>query len=232
MSTKNNIARFQQELAAKNCQLIAVSKTHPAEKVAEAYEAGQRIFGENKVQEMSGKYEVLPKDIQWHLIGHLQSNKIKYIAPYVALIHSVDSGKLLEEINKQGKKIDRIIPCLLQVHIAEEETKFGFDEQELMAFISSPALAALTHMRIEGLMGMATLTENKEQIRKEFRQLKKIFDTIRQMNTPEQVIMKSLSMGMSSDYQIAMEEGSTMVRIGTAIFGGRSKLIDNETVDN
>jgi len=221
MSIKNNIARFQDELTSENCSLIAVSKTHPAEKVQEAYEAGQRIFGENKVQEMTSKYEVLPKDIQWHLIGHLQSNKVKYIAPCVALIHSVDSIKLLEEINKQGKKIDRIIPCLLQVHIAEEETKFGLNEQELLDIISSSIVKEFTHVRIEGLMGMATLTENKDQIRKEFRHLKKLFDTIHQMSKAAHIVMSHLSMGMSSDYLIAMEEGSTMVRVGTAIFGGR-----------
>ncbi len=222
MSIKNNIVRFREELAAKRCELIAVSKTHPAEKVAEAYEAGQRIFGENKVQEMTGKYEVLPKDIQWHLIGHLQSNKIKYIAPYVSLIHSVDSAKLLEEINKQGKKTDRVIPCLLQVHIAQEETKFGFDESELLQFISSAEIKNLTHIKVEGLMGMATLTDNEDQIRKEFRHLKNLFITIsNQTNKPAHVSMQHLSMGMSADYLIAMEEGSTMVRIGTAIFGGR-----------
>lgn len=221
MSIKNNIVLFQQELALRNCQLIAVSKTHPAEKVMEAYEAGQRIFGENKVQEMESKHPLLPEDIQWHLIGHLQSNKVKYIASYVALIHSVDSGRLLEEINKQGKKINRVIPCLLQVHIAAEETKFGFDEKELLEFMASDELAQLTHVKIEGLMGMATLTEDQDQIRKEFRHLKKLSDDISRMDKPAHVSMKNLSMGMSSDYHIAMEEGSTMVRIGTAIFGGR-----------
>ena len=221
MSIKNNIVQYQQQLTSKNCQLVAVSKTHPAEKVLEAYDAGQRIFGENKVQEMSGKYEVLPKDIQWHLIGHLQSNKLKYIIPYVALIHSVDSIKLLEEINKQAKKIDRIISCLLQVHIAKEETKFGLDDHEVLEIISSPLLNDFTHVRIEGLMGMATLTDDKEQIRREFRHLKKLFDAIDQISKPAWITMNQLSMGMSADYQIAIEEGSTMVRVGTALFGGR-----------
>ena len=221
MSIKNNIVQYQQQLTSKNCQLVAVSKTHPAEKVLEAYDAGQRIFGENKVQEMSGKYEVLPKDIQWHLIGHLQSNKLKYIIPYVALIHSVDSIKILEEINKQAKKIDRIISCLLQVHIAKEETKFGLDDHEVLEIISSPLLNDFTHVRIEGLMGMATLTDDKEQIRREFRHLKKLFDAIDQISKPAWITMNQLSMGMSADYQIAIEEGSTMVRVGTALFGGR-----------
>jgi pyridoxal phosphate enzyme (YggS family) len=222
MSIKNNIVHYRQELEGKNCELIAVSKTHPAEKVAEAYAAGQRLFGENKVQEMTAKYEALPKDIQWHLIGHLQSNKVKYIAPYVSLIHSVDSAKLLEEINKQGKKINRVISCLLQVHIAQEETKFGFDEPELLAFIASPEINQFTHVKIEGLMGMATLTDNQDQVRNEFRHLKKIFTAIhRQADKPAAVSMKHLSMGMSADYRIALEEGSTMVRIGTALFGER-----------
>lgn len=219
MSIKNNIALFQAELAAKNCRLIAVSKTHPPESVLEAYEAGQLIFGENKVQEMTSKYEVLPKDIQWHLIGHLQTNKVKYIAPFVSLIHSVDSLKLLEEINKQGKKINRVIPCLLQVYIAQEETKFGLDETELTNLISS--VTDYPNIKITGLMGMASLTGNDNQIRNEFRNLKRIFDQTKNSVTPVNVEMKELSMGMSSDYKIAMEEGSTMVRVGTAIFGKR-----------
>ena len=220
MSIKNNIALFKDELAEKNCQLIAVSKTHPPESVLEAYEAGQFIFGENKVQEMTSKYEVLPKDIQWHLIGHLQTNKVKYIAPFVSLIHSVDSVKLLGEINKQGEKIDRIIPCLLQIFIAQEETKFGLDEVELFLLIQSDILKSYSHIRIEGLMGMASLTGDENQIRKEFRNLRRIFDELK-TNASGNLQMKELSMGMSSDYKIAMEEGSTMVRVGTAIFGKR-----------
>jgi PLP dependent protein len=221
MSIKNNITLFLKELAPQNCKLIAVSKTHPAERVQEAYDAGQRIFGENKVQEITSKYEVLPKDIQWHLIGHLQSNKVKYIAPFVALIHSVDSLKLLEEINKQGKKINRVISCLLQVHIAQEETKFGFDEKELTELFNSPALSGFDFIKIEGLMGMATLTEDNNQIRNEFRYLKKLFEQLKSL-TSRNIQMKELSMGMSSDYKIAMQEGSTMVRVGTAIFGTRN----------
>jgi len=217
MSIKRNIESIGSDLR-KGCRLIAVSKTHPPALVQEAYDAGQRVFGENKVQEMSAKYEVLPKDIQWHLIGHLQTNKVKYIAPWVSLIHSVDSPKLAAEIDKQGQKAGRIIPCLLQVYIAKEETKFGFDRTELLTFLEN---AKLTGMSIEGLMGMATLTDDREQIRREFRELHDLFTEIGKMHLPQAVQMKELSMGMSSDYKIAMEEGSTMVRIGTAIFGKR-----------
>jgi pyridoxal phosphate enzyme (YggS family) len=220
MSVKNNIALFLRELSPKGCQLIAVSKTHPPEKILEAYKAGQRVFGENKVQEMTEKYEALPKDIQWHLIGHLQSNKVKYIAPFVSFIHSVDSTKLLDEINKQGKKINRVIPCLLQVHIAQEETKFGFNEKELMELFDSSTLSTLNFIQIHGLMGMATLTKDNDQIRKEFRFLKSLFEQLKS-KAAANIEMKELSMGMSSDYKIAIEEGSTMVRVGTAIFGVR-----------
>jgi pyridoxal phosphate enzyme (YggS family) len=209
MSIKRNIESVTAELR-QGCRLVAVSKTHPAGLIREAYDAGQRVFGENKVQEMVAKYEVLPKDIQWHLIGHLQTNKVKYIAPWVSLIHSVDSPKLAEEIDRQGKKAGRVIPCLLQVHIAKEETKFGFSREELLSFLKS---FKLPNISIEGLMGMATLTDDKQQIRNEFRQLHDLFVEIGNL--------KELSMGMSSDYKIAMEEGSTMVRIGTAIFGNR-----------
>jgi pyridoxal phosphate enzyme (YggS family) len=209
MSIKTNIESIQSTLS-HGCRLVAVSKTHPAALVQEAYDAGQRVFGENKVQEMVSKYEVLPKDIEWHLIGHLQTNKVKYIAEWVGLIHSVDSAKLAEEIDKQGKKVGRVIPCLLQVHIAKEETKFGFDREELLEFLAD---FKLSNVEIRGLMGMATLTDDQDQIRREFRQLHDLFDEIGNM--------KELSMGMSSDYKIAMEEGSTLVRIGTAIFGRR-----------
>src|SRR5690349_10631496 len=218
MSIKRNIEIFTSELGST--RLIAVSKTHPAEVVQEAYDAGQRVFGENKVQEMEAKYKVLPKDIQWHLIGHLQTNKVKYIAPWVSLIHSVDSPKLAAEIDKQGKKAGRVIPCLLQVFIAKEETKFGFDKSELLDFLKN-GTAGLTGLSIEGLMGMATLTENTDQVRAEFHSLKDLFEEIKKMDLPPVVRMKELSMGMSGDYKIAIEEGSTMVRIGTAIFGKR-----------
>lgn len=207
---------FTSELGST--RLIAVSKTHPPEVVQEAYDAGQRTFGENKVQEMEAKYEALPKDIQWHLIGHLQSNKVKYIAPWVSLIHSVDSPKLAAEIDKQGKKVGRVIPCLLQVFIAKEETKFGFDRKELLDFLTGPIPTGIS---IEGLMGMASLTDNSEQVREEFRGLHDLFEEIKKLNLPSNVRMKELSMGMSGDYKIAVEEGSTMVRIGTAIFGKR-----------
>lgn len=209
MSIKTNIESIRSTLRP-GCRLIAVSKTHPASVIREAYDAGQRIFGENKVQEMAAKYEQLPKDIEWHLIGHLQSNKVKYIAAWVSLIHSVDSAKLAEEIDKQGKKAGRVIPCLLQVHIAREETKFGFGREELLDFLKKNNLKNIS---VQGLMGMASLTENTDQIRSEFRGLRNLFDEIGDL--------KELSMGMSGDYRIAMEEGSTMVRIGTAIFGKR-----------
>ncbi len=221
MDIKNNINLFNSEVTRLGGRLIAVGKTQPPEKLLEAYEAGQRIFGENKVQEMTVKYEVLPKDIAWHMIGHLQSNKVKYIAPFVALIHSVDSVRLMEEIHKQGKKIDRVVPCLLQVHIAQEETKFGFDDNELYSIMENQVTSERRFLRIDGLMGMASLTEDKEKIRREFRHLKSIFQTLQSRKLPANAKMTELSMGMSSDYRIALEEGSTLVRIGTAIFGER-----------
>ncbi|HTH55817.1 MAG TPA: YggS family pyridoxal phosphate-dependent enzyme [Cyclobacteriaceae bacterium] len=221
MDIRNNIEFFRKQFAGKGCKLVAVSKTHPVEKVMEAYDAGQRIFGENKVQEMCAKQPALSSDIEWHLIGHLQTNKVKQVTPFVSLIHSVDSFKLLEEINKQGKKIGRTIPCLLQVFIANEETKFGFDERELIELIELNAIALLDYVNVVGLMGMATFTEDKNQVRKEFKSLKSLSDKIRKMNLPSNIEMKELSMGMSQDYEIAIEEGSTLVRIGTAIFGSR-----------
>jgi len=220
MNIKNNITEIKHNLPV-TCQLVAVSKTKPNELILEAYNSGQRLFGENKVQELTDKYESLPKDIQWHMIGHLQSNKVKYIAPFVSLIHGVDSIRLLEEINKQGSKVNRVIPCLLQVHIAEEETKFGFSETELLEAVQSPALATLKNINVVGLMGMATFTNDTDQIRKEFRSLKMLFEKVKTVKLPGQVIMQELSMGMSGDYKIAVEEGSTMVRVGSSIFGGR-----------
>lgn len=221
MTVQENLNHFTGQLPA-HCRLIAVSKTHPAEAVLEAYQAGHKIFGENKVQELVPKYEALPKDIEWHLIGHLQTNKVKYIASFASMIHSVDSFKLLQEIDKQAKKSDRIVSCLLQVHIAEEETKFGFSEDEITTMINSSSFNQLMNIKVEGLMGMATFTDDKEQVRKEFRSLKNLFDKLKSSVLPKQVMMKELSMGMSGDYQIAIEEGSTMVRIGTAIFGVRN----------
>jgi hypothetical protein len=220
MSIRQNIEAFKNQLPA-SCTLIAVSKTKPIEKIQEAYDGGQRIFGENKVQELVPKYEALPKDIQWHLIGHLQSNKVKYIAPFVHLIHSVDSFRLLEEINKQALRAERTIECLLQLHIAEEETKFGFSEHEVLDMLASDAFKKLNNIRITGLMGMATFTEDEAQIRKEFKGLKDFFEKLKHATLPAAVTLTTLSMGMSSDYLLAVEEGSTMVRVGTAIFGGR-----------
>ncbi len=202
----------------KHVTLVAVSKTKPNEDLQEAYDAGQRIFGENKVQEMTRKWEELPKDIQWHMIGHVQRNKVKYMASFVSLIHGVDSFKLLKEINKQGKKNNRKIPCLLQIHIAEEDTKFGFDEKELLELVQDKAFLELDHVEIKGLMGMATFTDDKNQIRREFKSLNTLFQRLK-TNLDE---LETLSMGMSGDYQIAIEEGSTMVRIGSSIFGARN----------
>jgi pyridoxal phosphate enzyme (YggS family) len=221
MNIRNNIEKFTQSLPL-GCRLIAVSKTQPNEKILEAYHAGQRVFGENKVQELTTKYEGLPKDIQWHMIGHLQSNKVKFIAPFISLIHSVDSVKLLQEIDKQARKANRVIDCLLQIHIAEEETKFGFSEEEAFQLFQSETLTHLSNIKISGLMGMATLTENADQVRKEFRGLRSLFEKIKSQYTNDRVDMKELSMGMSSDFTIAIEEGSTFVRIGTAIFGERN----------
>ncbi|MCI0751302.1 MAG: YggS family pyridoxal phosphate-dependent enzyme [Flammeovirgaceae bacterium] len=221
MSIKNNIVDLKKELPP-HARLIAVSKTQSAEKVLEAYQTGHRVFGENKVQELAGKYEQLPKDIEWHLIGHLQTNKVKYVVPFVSLIHSVDSIKLLEEINKQAAKINRVVSCLLQVHIAEEETKFGFDATEVTSLLLSGKISSWKHIKIIGLMGMATFTENHDQVRKEFKSLKHLFEKLKQGTLPTQVIMQELSMGMSGDYKIALEEGSTLIRVGTAIFGERN----------
>lgn len=201
--------------------LIAVSKTKPVEMIEEAYAAGQRVFGENKVQEMVDKYEQLPKDINWHMIGHLQTNKVKYIAPFVALIHGVESLKLLETINKEANKVGRVIPCLLQFHIAQEETKFGLTLEEAREILESEAYRGMQNVRIAGVMGMATNTDNEEQIRAEFRHLKEIFDTLKREYFPGNADFKELSMGMSGDYPIAVQEGSTMVRVGSAIFGAR-----------
>jgi pyridoxal phosphate enzyme (YggS family) len=183
-----------------------------------AYDAGQRVFGENKIQEMTQKWEVMPKDIAWHMIGHVQRNKVKYMAEFVSLIHGVDSFKLLKEINKQAKKHQRVINCLLQMHIAEEDTKFGLNDSELNAIISSEEFKQLAHIKIVGLMGMATFTDNREQIRREFKQLKSTYDSLEK----EIKTLEILSMGMSGDYLMAIEEGSTMVRIGSSIFGARN----------
>lgn len=202
-------------------QLVAVSKTKPVSAIQEAYDAGQRAFGENKVQEMVDKYEVLPKDIQWHLIGHLQTNKVKYIAPFVHLIHAVDSLKLLQEIDKQAQKCNRVISCLLQFHIAEEETKFGLDFNEVEEILQSREFVELQHVQIAGLMGMATFTDNQEQVRDEFRNLNNYFHILKSHYFKFNPEFRYLSMGMSGDYRMAIEEGSNMVRIGSTLFGSR-----------
>ena len=219
MSIQTNLLNIKATLP-KQVTLVAVSKTKPVSDLMEAYEAGQRIFGENKIQEMTEKWEQMPKDIQWHMIGHVQTNKVKFMAPFVSLIHGVDSLKLLQEINKQAKKNNRTIDCLLQIYIAEEETKFGLDEEELTSLLSSNEFQELKNIQIVGLMGMATFTAKKDQIKKEFLHLKSIFDTKKNLKS-EICNLNTLSMGMSSDYQLAIECGSTMVRIGSSIFGGR-----------
>lgn len=217
MNIKNNITNLRQTLPP-GCRLVAVSKTQPLDKIQEAYASGQRDFGENRVQELTTKYEQLPQDITWHMIGHLQTNKVKYIAPFVSLIHSVDSPRLLEEIDNQAGKAGRVIDCLLQLHVAQEETKYGLTEEEARMLLTSPAVRTYQHIRIQGLMGMGSLTDNTEQVRREFRALKALFDRLKQESLPPNTSMTILSMGMSSDYKIAIEEGSTMIRIGTSLF--------------
>ncbi|NNF20181.1 MAG: YggS family pyridoxal phosphate-dependent enzyme [Flavobacteriaceae bacterium] len=217
MNIKENLESIREDLPG-HVTLVAVSKTKPTSLIMEAYEAGQRDFGENKVQEMTAKWEELPKDIRWHMIGHVQRNKVKYMSDFVSLIHGVDSHRLLVEINKRAEKSDRVIDCLLQVHIAEEESKFGFDEAEIIDLLDSGKLDELKNVRLIGLMGMATFTEDSEQVRREFRGLKKLYDRL-QERLPE---FRELSMGMSGDYHIGTEEGSTMVRIGSSIFGARN----------
>ncbi|MBO0324204.1 YggS family pyridoxal phosphate-dependent enzyme [Muricauda sp. CAU 1633] len=217
MSIQDNLTSIKKELPS-GVTLVAVSKTKPNEDILEAYNAGHWVFGENKVQEMVAKWEDLPKDIEWHMIGHVQRNKVKYMAKFVSLIHGVDSLKLLKEIDKQAAKHNRIIPCLLQMHIAEEDTKFGLDDSELSTLLQSEEFKALKNVKIVGLMGMATFTQNENQVRKEFAHLKSIFDKLQQ-EMPE---ISILSMGMSGDYALAISEGSTMVRIGSSIFGVRN----------
>ncbi|MBD0259144.1 MAG: YggS family pyridoxal phosphate-dependent enzyme [Cytophagales bacterium] len=221
MSIAENIRTVTQKLAGTGCRLIAVTKTKPAELLLEAHGAGCKTFGENRVQEMVEKYEQLPKDIDWHLIGHLQTNKVKYMAPFVRLVHSVDSFKLLQEIDRQAAKNSRVIECLLQIYIAREETKFGLSFDEARELLAAPETAGLAHVRIVGLMGMATFTDDREQIRAEFRSLKQFFDSLKTAPLPANAEMRELSMGMSGDYDIAVEEGSTLIRVGSSIFGAR-----------
>ncbi|MDP4183627.1 MAG: YggS family pyridoxal phosphate-dependent enzyme [Bacteroidota bacterium] len=220
MGIKENLEEIK-ALLPEHVKLIAVSKTNPVEAILEAYHAGYSVFGENKVQELCSKYEVLPKDIEWHLIGHLQTNKVKYVAPFVSLIHSVDSLRLLSAINKEGLKNNRVIDCLLQFHIATEETKFGFDEEEARTMLSSIEYRELKNIRIRGVMGMATFTDDKERVRNEFRSLHAIFASLKSDIFKDDSEFKEISMGMSDDFLLAIEEGSTIVRVGTRIFGVR-----------
>ena len=219
MTIANNIIQIRTSIPA-GVKLVAVSKTKSNEAIMQAYDAGQRIFGENKVQELVRKWESLPKDIEWHFIGHLQSNKVKYMIPYVKLIHGVDSLKLLKEINRLAVKWRKKVDCLLQIHIAEEDTKFGLDEKELHELLASEEFKTFENIRVVGLMGMATFTDDEAQIKREFRHLKSIFDQHNLIETPN-LKLETLSMGMSGDYQLAIECGSTMVRIGSSIFGTR-----------
>ena len=221
MSIASNISALQQELQPIGVELVAISKTKPNTDILEAYSAGQRVFGENQVQELVAKYEELPKDIQWHLVGHLQTNKVKYIASFITLIHSVDSLKVLQEINKQALKHDRTIDCLLQIFIADEDTKFGLDHAEVIELLRSEEFAALKNIRIRGLMGIASNTENQKIVKEEFYELKMLFDGIKTTYFRNEDSFNILSMGMSSDYQLAIKQGSNMVRLGSTIFGKR-----------
>ena len=220
MSIAQNLQHIKSTLP-KHVTLVAVSKTKPISAILEAYNAGQRVFGENKIQEMVDKYDVLPNNIEWHMIGHVQKNKVKYMASFVSLIHGVDDYKLLEEINKQAKKNERIINCLLQIKIASEDSKFGMTAEEASGIIQSKAFSELKHVKLVGVMGMATFTDDQVQIKKEFTLLKSIFDGLKPLKTfnfqPE-----TISMGMSGDYQLAIASGSTMVRLGSSIFGERN----------
>lgn len=220
MSIQSNLVNIKSSLP-NDVKLVAISKTHPVETIMVAYNSGQRIFGENKVQEMVSKFELMPKDIEWHLVGHLQSNKVKYIAPFVSLIHSIDSLKLLAVINKEAAKENRIIDCLLQIYIASEETKFGLSVEELEAILNSSDFQSMKNIRIVGFMGMASFSDDLSLVRGEFRNLSAIFKQVKDKYFFDKPWFKELSMGMSSDYQIAIEEGSTLVRVGSSIFGNR-----------
>lgn len=221
MSIADNITSLKKETEPANVKLIAVSKTKTTEDIQQAYDAGQRLFGENTVQELVDKHEHLPKDIQWHLIGHLQSNKVKYIAPFISLIQSVDSLKLLQEINKQAEKNKRVIDCLLQIYIADEDTKFGLGFDEAIELLRSEEYSTLKNIRICGLMGIATNTDNEKQIKEEYYELKTFFDGIKTSFFRKEPSFSILSMGMSGDYKLAIEQGSNMIRVGSTIFGSR-----------
>ena len=221
MSIPENIRKLKAETPG-HVEIIAVSKRKPVDDIMKAYEAGHRIFGENRVQELIEKQPLLPGDISWHMIGHLQSNKVKYIAGFVAMIHSVDSLKLALAIDREAAKNDRVIPVLLQVHIADEENKFGFSEGELNILLDSAELSDLVNIRIDGLMGMATYTDDLEKIRSEFRSLREVFSRVKNAYFAGSDHFRQISMGMSGDYEVAIEEGSTMIRVGTVIFGVRT----------
>ena len=219
-SVKENLNNIKSSIP-EHVTLVAVSKTKPVSDLMEAYDAGQRIFGENKIQEMAEKYKKMPKDIQWHMIGHVQRNKVKYMADFVSLIHGVDSFKLLKEINKQAKKYDRIIDCLLQIKIADEDSKFGMSANDATTLLHSDEFSELKNIKIVGLMGMATFTDNKDQIKEEFLRLKSAFEDLKTIQTSN-CNLQTISMGMSGDYKLAIECGSTMVRVGSSIFGERN----------
>mgnify|MGYP002639437945 CR=1 FL=1 len=224
MSISENLLNLKNNLP-EGVTLVAVSKTKPVSDILEAYSTGHRIFGENKIQELVTKYEEMPKDIEWHMIGHIQRNKVKYMAPFVSLIHAVDSLRLLREINKQALKNNRVIECLLQIKIASEESKFGLTEAETMSILTSEDFKTFQNIKLVGLMGMATFTDNKEQLQNEFGLLKSIFDNICQLDTAN-CQLETLSMGMSDDYPIAINNGSTMIRVGSSIFGKRACALD------
>ena len=219
-----NIEKYDEIRASlpAGVRLVAVSKFKPAEDISALYQHGQRVFGENHAQEMKAKHEILPQDIEWHFIGHLQTNKVKYIAPYVSMIHSIDSFDLLKEVNKHAAKHNRVIPCLLQFHIASEETKFGFSQAECEEMLQSADFQELKNVKIHGVMGMATFTDDQEQVRREFHHLHQIFDELKTHFFSQNSDFKELSMGMTEDYPIAIQEGSTLIRIGSAIFGPRN----------
>lgn len=221
MNIAENLKKIQAELP-ETVRLVAVSKFHPNEAIEEAYAAGQRVFGENKVQEMTSKYESLPKDIEWHFIGHLQKNKIKYLAPYVAMIHAIDSFDLLKEVNKYAARCNRVIPCLIQIHVAQEETKFGFLPEECLRMFAEENWQELHNIQIAGIMGMASNTDNMEQVNSEFETLSQLFTTIKKKWFADEPAFRELSMGMSHDYHEAIAHGSTMIRVGSNIFGQRN----------
>ena len=225
MGIANNLKNIKKEIDSVSVRLIAVSKTKPTTDILEAYDAGQRIFGENQVQELVEKYNSLPKDIEWHLVGHLQTNKVKFIAPFISLIHGVDSFKLLKEINKEAIKKNRTIDCLLQIYIADEDTKYGLGFDEAIELLSSDEYTQLKNIHIVGVMGIATYTDNQSQLKEEFYELKTFFNGLKESFFKNDAEFKEISMGMSADYKLAIKEGSTMVRIGSDIFGKRSDNI-------